>query len=63
MPQLFEIDVGQIDRGAKLDWISYFPGEEEVRQRLPHSCKAWCSELVPLYACSGAAVHVKAALQ
>lgn len=30
MPQLYEMDLGQIDRGADLSWISYFPGEAEV---------------------------------
>ncbi|KAJ1482518.1 hypothetical protein T484DRAFT_1803861 [Baffinella frigidus] len=30
MPTLFEIQLGQVDRGATLRWISQFPGEEEV---------------------------------
>ncbi|KAJ1466266.1 hypothetical protein T484DRAFT_1922379 [Baffinella frigidus] len=29
-PTLFEIQLGQVDRGATLRWISQFPGEEEV---------------------------------
>ena len=29
-PTLFEIQLGQVDRGATLSWISQFPGEEEV---------------------------------
>jgi hypothetical protein len=27
---LFVIQLGQVDRGATLSWISQFPGEEEV---------------------------------
>mmetsp|Transcript_16318 Transcript_16318/g.32639 ORF Transcript_16318/g.32639 Transcript_16318/m.32639 type:complete len:1094 (+) Transcript_16318:115-3396(+) len=30
MPQMFEMTVGQVDRGASISWISLFPGEEEV---------------------------------
>ena len=29
-PTLFEIQLGQVDRGATLRWISQFPGEDEV---------------------------------
>ena len=29
-PTLFEIQLGQVDRGATLEWISQFPGEAEV---------------------------------
>ena len=29
-PTLFEIQLGQVDRGATLSWISQFPGEDEV---------------------------------
>ena len=29
-PTLFEIQLGQVDRGATLRWISQFPEEEEV---------------------------------
>ena len=29
-PTLFEIQLGQVDRGAPLRWISQFPVEEEV---------------------------------
>ena len=29
-PTLFEIQLGQVDRGATLSWISQFPGEAEV---------------------------------
>ena len=29
-PTLFEIQLGQVDRGAMLSWISQYPGEEEV---------------------------------
>lgn len=36
MPQLYEIQVGQINRGTSLKWISYFPAEEEVL--LPPLC-------------------------
>ena len=28
--QVFEIEIGQVDRGAEMKWISQFPGEEEV---------------------------------
>ena len=27
---MFEIQLGQVDRGATLSWTSQFPGEEEV---------------------------------
>lgn len=30
LPILFEIDVGQVDRGASLSWCSQYPGEDEV---------------------------------
>ena len=30
MCQLYEMNVGQVDRGADLSWISYFPDEKEV---------------------------------
>ena len=30
VPTIFEIEIGQVDRGAELKWISQFPGEEEV---------------------------------
>lgn len=30
MPIIFEIDVGQVDRGASLSWLSQFPEEDEV---------------------------------
>ena len=29
-PTLFQIQLGQVDRGATLEWISQFPGEAEV---------------------------------
>jgi len=29
-PTLFEIQLGQVDRGATLQWISQFPAEAEV---------------------------------
>jgi len=29
-PTIFEIDVGQVDRGASLSWLSQYPSEEEV---------------------------------
>jgi hypothetical protein len=30
VPTVFEIEIGQVDRGAELRWISQFPGEDEV---------------------------------
>jgi hypothetical protein len=30
MPTLFEMQLGQVDRGATLQWISQFPAEAEV---------------------------------
>jgi hypothetical protein len=29
-PTIFEIEVGQVDRGASLNWVSQYPGEQEV---------------------------------
>jgi len=34
--QLYEMSVGQVDRGASLKWVSYFPEEDEVL--LPPLC-------------------------
>lgn len=36
MPTLFEVRTGQVDRGARLNWVSQFPREEEVL--LPPLC-------------------------
>lgn len=33
MPQLYQFSLGQVDCGASISWISYFPGEEEVCSR------------------------------
>ena len=30
LPTIFEIEVGQVDRGASLSWVSQYPGEQEV---------------------------------
>jgi hypothetical protein len=30
LPTIFEIEVGQVDRGAPLSWVSQYPGEQEV---------------------------------
>eukprot|EP00961_Rhodomonas_salina_P269421 3640163-Rhodomonas_salina.2 len=40
----YEIGVGQIDRGASVKWISYFPAEEEVL--LPPLCSIEASGTV-----------------
>ena len=29
-PTIFEIEVGQVDRGAPLRWVSQYPGEDEI---------------------------------
>jgi hypothetical protein len=29
-PTIFEIEVGQVDRGAPLSWVSQYPGEDEI---------------------------------
>ena len=30
LPTIFEVEVGQVDRGASLSWVSQYPAEEEV---------------------------------
>ena len=30
-PTIIEAQMGMVDRGADLDWLSQFPGEKEVR--------------------------------
>jgi len=30
VPTIFEIEIGQVDRGGELKWISQFPSEDEV---------------------------------